>query len=210
MLYNPCSLVTNVAARKQCDRRDNLRQFPFATNYDPKSHIDVVNLHEQRAIVNCDATALVELIRRGVYTSSEVLTATITLAVRVNDVTNCLMESCLKDGFERAAELDRHLKETGQVVASPLHSLPVSIRDRIAVKGLGTSTGYAGKYSTLFAHRAVADNNALLVDILRKSGVIIYAQTQNPQTLLVSDNLYDQSIKDSCSFQSLETNNNFF
>ena len=163
MLHTPSPQVTDVAARKQCDRRDNLRQFPFAADYDPKSHIDVVNLQgypqatltdEQRTIVNCDATALVELIRKGVYTSTKVLTATVTVAIRANDVTNCLTESCLKDAFERAAELDRHLKETGQVVG-PLHGLPVSIKDHIKVKGLDTSAGYTGKYSTLLAHRTV-------------------------------------------------------
>ncbi|KAH0838041.1 amidase signature domain-containing protein [Lanmaoa asiatica] len=196
MLHTQSLPVTNVAARKLRDRTDNLRQFDFAADNDPKPHVDVVNVQgypqatltdKQRAIVNCDATTVVELIRRGVYTSTEVLTATVTVAIRANDVTNCLTESCLKDAFERAAELDRHLKETGQVVG-PLHGLPVSIKDHIKVKGLDTSAGY-----TAWAYRTVADNDALVVNILRKSGAIIYVKTQNPQTLL-----------------SLETNNNIF
>lgn len=158
MLHTSSLPVTDVAARKQRDRTENLRQFASAANYDPKPHLNVVNVQaypqatltdKQRAIVNCDATAIVELIRKGVYTSTEVLAAIVTVAIRANDVTNCLSESCLKDAFERAAELDRHLKETEQVVG-PLHGLPVSIKDHINVKGLDTSTGYTGKYSTLF------------------------------------------------------------
>lgn len=163
MPRTPFPLVTDVAARKQRDRTDHLRQFAVAADHDPSPHVDVVNVQvypqatltdKQRAIVNYDATTIVELIRKGVYTSTEVLTAVVTVAIRANDVTNCLTESCLKEAFERAAELDQHLKETGQVVG-PLHGLPVSIKDHIKVKGLDTSTGYTGKYSTPLSHRTV-------------------------------------------------------
>lgn len=162
MLHTPSLPVTDVS-RKERERRENLRQFTFASENDPKPHIDVVDVQaypqatltdQQRAIVNCDATALVELIRKGVYTSTQVLTAFVTVAIRANDVTNCLTESCLKDAFERATELDQHLKEIGQVVG-PLHGLPVSIKDHIKVKGLDTSAGYTGKHSTFSAHRTV-------------------------------------------------------
>lgn len=160
----PHTSFTDVAARKQNDRRDNLRQFTSAVD-DFKHHVDddVVNVqaypqatltNEQKAIVNCDATALTELIREGVYTSTKVLTAFVTVAIRANDMTNCLTESCLRDAFERAKELDQYFKETGQVVG-PLHGVPVSIKDHIKVKGLDTSTGYIGKYDTLPAHRTV-------------------------------------------------------
>ncbi|KAG9314078.1 amidase signature domain-containing protein [Chiua virens] len=189
-------LVTDVAARKQRDREDGLRQFVAAAEHDPNPLVDGVNVqtypqatltNRQRAIVNCDATALLEFIRKGVYTSSEVLTAVVIVAVRANDATNCLTESCLEDAFKRAEELDRHFKETGQVVG-PLHGLPVSIKDHIKVKGLDTSTGYIA-----WAYKTVAENDALVVNILRKAGAIMYVKTQNPQTLL-----------------SLETNNNIF
>ncbi|KAF8560058.1 amidase [Imleria badia] len=197
MPHTPSQSVKDVAARKQHDRRDHLRQFTIAAdNVNLKPHIHVVNVQaypqatltdEQKAIVNCDATALAELIREGVYTSIKVLTAFVTVAIRANDVTNCLTESCLKEAFERAKELDQHFKKTGQVVG-PLHGVPVSIKDHIKVKGLDTSTGYIA-----WATKKEADSDALVVDILRKSGAIIYVKTQNPQTLL-----------------SLETNNNIF
>lgn len=157
--------VTDVGVRKQSDRKDDLCQFAFAADHDPKPHVDVLNVQaypqatltdRQKTIVNCDATALVELIRESVYTSTEVLEAIVTVAIRANDVTNCLTESCLKDAFGRAAELDRHLKETGQVVG-PLHGLPVSIKDHIKVKGLDTSAGYTGKCNIL-THRTATHN----------------------------------------------------
>ncbi|KAF9225479.1 amidase [Gyrodon lividus] len=190
------SLANDVARRKQSDRKENLDQFKVSEGHDANPHGDVSNIQsypqailidKHKAIVNCDATALVERIRKNVITSTEVLTAMVTVAVRAQDVTNCLTESCLKHAFARAAELDRHLKETGEVVG-PLHGLPVSIKDHIKVKGLDTSTGY-----TAWAYNTVADSDALVVSILRKAGAIIYVKTQNPQTLL-----------------SLETNNNIF
>ncbi|KAF9245810.1 amidase signature domain-containing protein [Melanogaster broomeanus] len=185
-------LSSDVAIRKQSDRKEKLEQFNASGGHDPKPSDDVLNVQsypqatltdKQRAIVNCDATSLVDSIRKMVYTSTEVLTAFVTVAVRAQDVTNCLTESCLNDAFARAAELDRHLKETGEVVG-PLHGLPVSIKDHVKVKGLDTST---------WAYNTVADSDALVVSILRAAGAIIYVKTQNPQTLL-----------------SLETNNNIF
>ena len=144
--------VTDVAARKERDRRDALRQFAFVAD-GLMPHEDVVNVQaypqailteEQRIIVNSDATAILELLRKGVYSATQVFTATVTAAICANDLTNCLTESCLEDAFERAKELDQYLKQTGQVVG-PLHGLPVSIKDHIKIKGLDTSTGYVGK-----------------------------------------------------------------
>ena len=163
------SLTTaTVATRKQSDRRNDLHQFAHAANLDAKPDDDVVNVQaypqailteRQRNIVNCDATALVELIRKGLYTSTEILTAFVTVAIRANEVTNCLTESCLKDAFERATKLDLHYEKTGELVG-PLHGVPVSIKDHIKVKGLDTSAGYTGKsavwYWTAIYHALIS------------------------------------------------------
>lgn len=41
-----------------------------------------------------------------------------------------------------------------------------------------------------WAYKTVADSDALLVEILRNAGAILYVKTQTPQTLLVSDVVY--------------------
>ncbi|KAI6012455.1 amidase signature domain-containing protein [Pisolithus orientalis] len=182
-----------VAARKQDDRETKLKHF---RNW--RVHVDhgVLNVipflakgfsDRDRAILRCDATALAEVVRKGVYTAVDVLTAFIKAAVAAQDTTNCLTEICFEDALERARELDEHMEKTGNVVG-PLHGVPVSIKDHIKVKGLDTSTGY-----TAWAYNTVAEEDALVVKILRDAGAIIYVKTQNPQTLL-----------------SLETNNNVF
>jgi len=142
---------------------------------------------KEQCIVLSDATEIVDLIKRRVYTATEVLTAFIVAAVAAQDVTNCLSEIFIDSALERAQELDRHQQRTGEVVG-PLHGLPVSIKDHIKIKGIDTSTGY-----TAWAYKTIADTDAVVVDILRKAGAILYVKTQNPQTLL-----------------SLETNNNVF
>ncbi|KAI6047918.1 amidase signature domain-containing protein [Pisolithus marmoratus] len=182
-----------VAARKQHDRETKLKSF-----HDRRIHIDLGVLNvtpflakglsdKDRTILRCDATALAEVLRKGVYTAVDVLTAFIKAAVAAQDMTNCVTEICFEDALERARELDEHMEKTGQVVG-PLHGVPVSIKDHIKVKGLDTSTGY-----TAWAYNTVAEEDALVVKILRNAGAIIYVKTQNPQTLL-----------------SLETNNNVF
>lgn len=130
-------------------------------------------------IVHLDATALAEAIRARRYTAVEVLEAFCHVATIAQDLTNCLTEVLFEEGLRRARELDRHLAETGQVVGS-MHGVPVSIKDHIMVKGHDTATGYAA-----WAFRTVASKDAVVVDVLRKAGAVIYVKTANPQTLLV-------------------------
>ncbi|KAI6031476.1 amidase signature domain-containing protein [Pisolithus microcarpus] len=146
----------------QDDRETKLRPFQdWRIHVDP----DILNVipflskglpDKDKAILRCDATALAEAVRKGVYTAVDVLTAFIKAAIAAQDTTNCFNGNI-------ARELDEHMETTGQVVG-PLHGVPVSIKDHIQVKGL--------------------DTDALVVKILRDAGAIIYVKTQNPQTLL--------------------------
>lgn len=193
MTLNHLSQRLAVAVCKQDDRETKLRPFQdWRIHVDP----DILNVipflskglpDKDKAILRCDATALAEAVRKGVYTAVDVLTTFIKAAIAAQDTTNCLTEICFEDALKRARELDEHMETTGQVVG-PLHGVPVSIKDHIQVKGLDTSTGY-----TAWAYNTVAEEDALVVKILRDAGAIIYVKTQNPQTLL-----------------SLETNNNIF
>ncbi|KAH9929662.1 amidase [Fomitopsis serialis] len=184
-----------VAARKTRDRQVLLDQWPEWRLKEevPESMTDVSALPTSQlsareyAIVHLDATSLVERIRDRRYTSTEVLKAFCHVATIAQQLTNCLTEIMFEEGLQRAAELDRLLEEKGQVVG-PLHGLPVSIKDHIRVKGHDTATGYIA-----WAYSKVAQEDATVVDILRKAGAVVYVKTANPQTLL-----------------SLETNNNIY
>ncbi|KAI0652389.1 general amidase GmdA [Trametes meyenii] len=145
----------------------------------------------EHTIVHLDATALADAIRRGLYTAVEVLTAFAQVATIAQDLTNCLTEVFFDEGLARARELDRYLAETGNVVG-PLHGVPVSIKDHILVKGHDTATGYAA-----WAFKTVAKKDAVVVDVLRKAGAVIYVKTANPQTLLsleTENNIYGKTL----------------
>ena len=133
----------------------------------------------ERGIVRLDVTALAEAIRIRRYTAVEVAKAFFHVATIAQDLTNCLTEVFFDEGLRRAQELDHHLEKTGQVIG-PLHGVPVSIKDHILVKGHDTSTGYVS-----WVGRTVAEKDAVVVDILRRAGAVIYVKTANPQTLLV-------------------------
>ncbi|KAG2118009.1 amidase signature domain-containing protein [Suillus discolor] len=187
--------LQDVAARKRKEREAKLSAYRKGRIYVPSDH-DAIDLSQyplskltetERIIVHCDATAIVDLIRKRVYTAQEVLRAFVKVAVAAQDVTNCLSEVFLDEAFHQASKLDQYLENTGNVIG-PLHGLPVSIKDHIKIKGLDTSSGYLG-----WAYKTVADSDALLVEILRNAGAILYVKTQSPQTLL-----------------SLETDNNVF
>ena len=115
----------------------------------------------------------------GTLAPADVLLAYGKKALKAHAATNCLTEVCFDEGLRRAQELDRYLEETGKVVG-PLHGVPVSIKDHILVKGHDTSTGYIA-----WAGRTIAEKDAVVVDILRRAGAVIYVKTANPQTLLV-------------------------
>lgn len=177
-----------VSARKTRDRQALLDRWPEWRLKEevPDSTTDVSDLPTSQLsgreyeIVHLDATSLVERIRDRRYTSTEVLKAFCHVALIAQGLTNCLTEIMFEEGLQRAAELDRHLEEKGQVVG-PLHGLPVSIKDHIRVKGHDTATGYIA-----WAYHKVAQEDALAVSTLRKAGAVLYVKTANPQTLLVS------------------------
>ncbi|GJE89672.1 amidase [Phanerochaete sordida] len=184
-----------ISARKIADREAILAQWPdwhlreeVPAGVQDVSALPVSGLTpREREIVAQDATALVDALRARRYTALEVARAFCHVALVAQGLTNCLTEVFFDEALARAAELDRHLAETGETVG-PLHGLPVSIKDHILVKGHDTASGY-----TSWAYNTVADRDAVAVDILRKAGAVLYVKTANPQTLL-----------------SIETNNNIY
>lgn len=132
----------DIAASKQADRERRLAKHPDWRLLTPITDAckDVRDIclskltPREEEIVHRDATALVKLLGLQHYTSVEVTIAFCKVATLAQDLTNCLTETFFEEALTRAADLDRHLKVTGQVVG-PLHGLPVSIKDHVLVKG---------------------------------------------------------------------------
>lgn len=131
------------------------------------------------AIVNCDATAVLERIHKGDLKCVDVTAAFCHAATVAQDLTNCLTEVFFDEAMEEAKKLDEYMVRAGKPVG-PLHGLPVSIKDHIMVRGKDTATGYVA-----WCFKTVALNDAVAVEMLRRAGAILYTKTNNPQTLLV-------------------------
>ncbi|EED14245.1 general amidase GmdB [Talaromyces stipitatus ATCC 10500] len=130
---------------------------------------------------NYTATALLELLASGKFSSVEVTTAFCKRAAIAQQLISCLTETCFPKAIERAAFLDEYLAKTGKPFG-PLHGLPISVKDSFKVKGLQSTIGYVS-----FLTHPAETSNSPLIDILLNLGAVIYVKTNIPQTMMTGD-----------------------
>jgi amidase len=88
--------------------------------------------------------------------------------------------------LERAAFLDKYLKENGKPIGL-LHGLPISVKEHIGMKDLDLNAGFVSWVGR------VGKEDALILQILWNAGAVFYARTTEPQSLMhleTSSNLY--------------------
>ncbi|RKP22930.1 amidase [Syncephalis pseudoplumigaleata] len=90
--------------------------------------------------------------------------------------TNCLTEVCIAEAIRDAQQLDARMEAQGPV--GPLHGLPISIKDNIAMKGYDACIGYSA-----WTGRP-SEEDSVLLRCLRRAGAIPFVKTNVPQTLL--------------------------
>ncbi|KAF8591875.1 general amidase [Ramaria rubella] len=128
-------------------------------------------------ITETNVEVLLAKLASSTWSSVDVTRAFYKRAILAHQVVNCLTEIFVEQALNRAAMLDAHLKSTGQVIG-PLHGLPISLKDQLAIKGLENIVGYVswvGKY---------AERDATLVEILYEQGAVPFVRTNVPQTLM--------------------------
>ncbi|KAH0290046.1 fatty-acid amide hydrolase, partial [Aureobasidium sp. EXF-3399] len=123
-----------------------------------------------------DAVDLAKAIAQRKYTAVAVATAFSKRAIICHQISNCLTQWFPEEAIKQAKSLDDYLDEHGHTVG-PLHGVPLSLKEHIAIRGRGTSYGF-------LASNHVSDNDSLLVSILRDSGAVFYVKTMQPQGLL--------------------------
>ncbi|UPX16357.1 uncharacterized protein EKO05_0006765 [Ascochyta rabiei] len=129
---------------------------------------------------NYDATALARAIRERKRTCLDVTTAFCKRAAVAHQLTNCLTEIFFDDALKQAAELDAHL-DAGKPPLGLLHGVPVSLKDMFNVRGYDSSLGLAALSFKPASH------NSVLVDLLLRSGAVLYCKTNVPQALMALD-----------------------
>lgn len=88
-----------------------------------------------------------------------------------------LTEVCFKDGLEVARSLDKYLAQHHEPIG-PLHGVVVSLKDQFNIKGYDTTLGYVGKAF------APAEQDAVVVKMLKSLGAIVVAKTNLPQSIM--------------------------
>ncbi|KAJ9214933.1 hypothetical protein DTO166G4_3525 [Paecilomyces variotii] len=133
---------------------------------------------------------LVESLASGKLTSVEVVNAFLRRAGLAQKLVNCITELLPKEALERAEYLDNYLKEHKKPIG-PLHGIPISVKEHVAMKGRGLNAGFVAWWDR------VASEDAHALQILWKAGCVFYARTTEPQTLMqlaCSSNLYGETV----------------
>jgi Asp-tRNA(Asn)/Glu-tRNA(Gln) amidotransferase A subunit family amidase len=128
------------------------------------------------AFTKSTADELVTLQKHGAVTAVELLRVFVSLALKAHYKTNCLTWIDVDRAAKAAAALDETRRAGG--VVKPLHGLPISFKDNIAVRNTDTTLGMT---SRVFKPEPV---DAVCVEILEGAGAIVFAKTNIPQTLM--------------------------
>lgn len=139
----------------------------------------------------CTASQLASRIVERETTSVEVTLAFCHRAAIAQQLVNCLTEIFFDEAVDQAKELDRILEETGKPIG-PLHGVPFSIKDHYNIKGKRTTAGYIS-----YSRFPPKEQDAYVVDILRKAGAVFYVKTNNPQCMMVLEavsNIYGRTL----------------
>lgn len=89
-----------------------------------------------------------------------------------------LTEILFDDAIQQAKALDSYFRETCQLLG-PLHGVPMTLKDQFDVKGYDSTLGYVGR-----AFKP-AQQDCVLVSLLKEMGAIIVAKSNLPQSIMV-------------------------
>lgn len=131
-------------------------------------------------ITEQSAVSLLQQLRSGKVTCTEVTKAFLRRATLAQKLVNCITEFLPDEALFRAAELDEHMQKHGQPIG-PLHGLPISVKDHIGMKGKICSLGFSALMDT------VANEDADILVLLRSQGAVFHVRTTQPQLLYAID-----------------------
>ena len=136
----------------------------------------LLNAEELEITEAYDATGLAEALAARKYTAVTVVKAFIKRAAIAHQLVRCMSQFFPQAAIEQAARLDQHLLKTGKTVG-PLHGVPVTIKEHMAIAGQTSSFG-------MLSLRFPDDKDCQMVDILRKAGAVFFCKTNQPQAIM--------------------------
>src|SRR6476620_10837297 len=125
------------------------------------------------SICGLSAVELARLLRAGELSVRDVVGAHVTQIERVNPTVNAIVTMVAEQAMQQARRADEALAR-GETVG-PLHGLPIAHKDLFPTKGIRTTFG-----SPIFKD-FVPDQDALIVERLRRAGAITIGKTNTPE-----------------------------
>ena len=126
----------------------------------------------KQSIIYLPAHQIVEQIKSGELLITEVVEAFLTQIETFNPKINAVFDMRPRDEIMKEAEEKSRSLHTGS--AGPLYGLPITIKDNFWVKGLKVSNGHP------LYRNFVANEDAVLVEKLKRAGAIIIGKTNVP------------------------------
>ncbi len=130
----------------------------------------------EEEIIWMSGLELAKAIKEGDLSPVDALDAFINRIKKVNPEINAIV-TLTEESARREAEAAERAVKSGEKLG-PLHGVPIVIKDNIPVKGVRLTYG-----SVLFENN-VADEDMILVDRLKRAGVIVLGKTNLPELAL--------------------------
>ncbi|CAH1242951.1 FAAH [Branchiostoma lanceolatum] len=127
---------------------------------------------KRKEIISLTLPQLSQQLKDGQLSAVQVLQAYQEKAFAVHDDLNCVTEP-IPNALAKAEELDRAGQRSGL-----LHGVPVSIKDNINIKGMASTLGLV-KFLENYAQE-----DSVIVQVLKKQGAVPFVKTNVPQTML--------------------------
>ncbi|KAJ5675922.1 hypothetical protein N7462_008819 [Penicillium macrosclerotiorum] len=176
---------TQIVAQKRALRDQQLQPYlvddleqrgPQASRVSERSRIaedpevqkitDIDNIHD-----------LLKSLETGIFTAEQVTRAYIKRAVVSHQLTNCLTEVVFDDALAQAKALDAKYRSSGQL-KGPLHGVIITLKDQFNIQGIDSTLGYVGRAFQ------PAQQDAVLVEILKDLGAVVIAKTNLCQSIM--------------------------
>ncbi|KAF5103377.1 hypothetical protein D0Z03_000226 [Geotrichum reessii] len=157
---------------------------PLPTNVTPLTKEYLTPL--DYAIIETDPLVLLSDIASKKYSAVQAVGAYIRAGVLAQRLINNVTEFLPKMALERAQFLDDYLAKNGKTIG-PLHGIPFSLKDHIALKG------HRNNFSFTALVDNVTEHNSVIADIVKDAGAVFYQRTVQPQFLMhleSSSNVY--------------------
>lgn len=189
--YNPTRPWKEIAALAQARRAKSLQVVkPPSPPKDLPPNVMKVPRElltaRETEITDTNSVKILQKLASNAWTCKEVIHAFLRRAALASELTNCLTDLLPGKALARAEELDAYMIKHNKPIG-PLHGLPISVKEHVGMKGLDVNQGYC----TFFGR--IAEDDALILQIISSAGAIFHCRTTEPQTLMhleTDNNLY--------------------